>query len=241
MILSILRRWRSDFYSYNASRYHLAQFVQRAAHSVDKSSIVLDAGAGEGMYRSFFDHTHYESTDFYQVTKPYGDVSFVSNLAYIPISDKRYDMILLTQVIEHLPDPLRVLQELYRLLKDHGQLWLSGPLFFPEHEQPYDFYRYTQFGLRYLVEHAGFEVLDLQPLEGYGTTVSFQLKSATRELPLNSSAYGGGIVGITIVVLLSLSKPLFHTLAMLLDYADRKHKITDVGMCKNYCLVAVKR
>ena len=66
----------------------------------------------------------------------------------------------------------------------------SGPLFYEEHEQPYDFYRYTQFGLRYLFSSAGFIIERLAWLEGYLGTVGYQLNTMARYLPPNRAILG---------------------------------------------------
>lgn len=240
MVNKIVSKLKTVF-TFNSSRFHLNNFLTRAAQTLGPENSVLDAGSGEGLYRSLFTNTRYESTDFCQVDKTYGNVTFVSNLDHIPVKREQYDAVILTQVIEHLPCPTVVLEEIYRILKPEGRLWLSGPLFYPEHEIPYDFYRYTRYGLRYIVEQAGFEIIELQPLEGYGATFSFQLRMAIRSLPINPKSYGGGIFGFIIVGLILVAAPLFMILSKLLDHTDRLHKITEVGMCKNYCLIAQKR
>ena len=103
-------------------------------------------------YRSLFDHVTYESIDFCKVDKEYAAPTYIGDATAIPVSDGRYDfLVLMTQVLEHLPDPVKVLCEVNRVMKPASTLWLSCPLFYQEHEQPYDFFRYTQFGLRHLL------------------------------------------------------------------------------------------
>jgi SAM-dependent methyltransferase len=106
---------------------------------------VLDAGAGDSPYRERFAHVQYESADFERVPgKRYAASDYVCDLAAIPVEDHRYDLVLLSQVLEHLPEPGAVLAELRRVLKPGGTIWASAPLFYEEHEVPYDFFRYTQ-------------------------------------------------------------------------------------------------
>jgi SAM-dependent methyltransferase len=224
----------------NSSRVHLDSFMRNAARSMASQSKVLDAGAGIAPYRQHFAHTQYESADFCKVGKDYAEINYVCDLSAIPVPGDNYDDVLLTQVIEHLPDPDGVLRELHRVLKPGGRLWFSGPLFYPEHEQPYDFHRFTQFGLKRLFTAAGFQLEKLEWLEGYAGTVAFQLRLARELLPISPSAYGGGFVGVSAAMGVAAMRPAFAILARLLTAADVRHKWTESGYCKNYCGIARK-
>ena len=225
----------------NSSRYYLDAFVRESARSISTDALVLDAGAGSCPYRKYFQNARYESADFGQVDKPYGDITFRCDLGSIPVEDNRYDMVFLTQVLEHLPEPGRVLREMYRVLKPGSALWLSAPLYYEEHETPYDFYRYTQFGFRYQLEQAGFKVERIDWLEGYLGTLSYQCLIAGRALPLEAAAYGGGVVGALAVILALPTKPLFRLMSVIFGLIDKRHRFVSAkGHCKNYAIVAIK-
>src|SRR5262249_19275147 len=110
-------------------------------------------------------HAQYESADFKKLKKDYPATTYTCDLKDIPVEDCRFDYIVFNQVMEHLPEPLVVLTELHRILKCGGKMIYTGPLFYEEHEQPFDFYRYTQYGLRYLFSMAGFVIERLDWLE----------------------------------------------------------------------------
>jgi SAM-dependent methyltransferase len=208
----------------NSSRVYLDGFARRAAASVPQGACVLDAGAGSGPYRDYFTHTRYEAADFERVPgKEYSGNHYVCDLSAIPVEDSRYDLIFLTQVLEHLPHPCAVLAELHRVLKLDGQLWASAPLFYEEHEQPYDFYRYTQFGLRRLFEESGFKDLQIDWLEGYLGTLSYELDVAARALERTRLRPGRRVV---------------WGLRDLAARADLRYRITGVGHPKNYTVIA---
>jgi SAM-dependent methyltransferase len=229
------------FQQVNSSRLYLLEFAKQAASSIPKGATVLDAGAGEAPYRGLFTGAHYESTDFcLSGDKNYGNISFMCDLAHIPMPGSRYDLVLLTQVLEHVPEPGLVLQEIYRVLKPGGALWLTAPLFFEEHEIPHDYFRYTQYGLRHLLLITGFKIEKLTWLEGYCGTFSHQLINAYHSLPLRPRDYGGGLIGFLASISAILLKPAFAGLSILYSLLDARYKYTTRGLCKNYTAVAIK-
>jgi SAM-dependent methyltransferase len=203
----------------NSSRVHLDAFVRAAASSVPAGALVLDAGAGDGPYREHFASHSYESTDFEKVAKEYQSNTYVCDLAAVPVADGRFDLVLLTQVLEHLPEPLATLKEMHRITRPGCRIWASAPLFYEEHEQPYDFYRYTQFSLRRLFGEAGFSDITIEWLEGYWGTVSYELQVASR----------------------SVRRPfrrILTTAGNAFARADLRNRRTDIGHPKNYTIVA---
>ncbi len=207
---------------FNSSRWYLDRWVAAAGRvGTDKSFRVLDAGAGNAPYRKHFEHVTYETADFGEVDKEYADLDYTCRLDELPMADETYDLVLCSQVLEHIPEPVAVLKEIRRVLKPGGQAWVSAPLFFEEHEQPYDFYRYTQFAWRQMAAEADLTVESLDWLEGYYGTISYQLMMARNNLP---------IVWFPVGVVCSL-------LSLVFGFLDIKFKITHTGMPKNYCCV----
>lgn len=224
----------------HASRDHLERFLAGRASGLPAGSRVLDAGAGHCPYRGLFAHAHYETADFCQVDRRYGQIDYVCDLRAIPAEPASYDVVVCTQVLEHLPEPQAVLREYARLLKPSGQLWLTAPLYYEEHEAPHDYFRYTQYGLRHLLAGAGFEVVEFEWLEGYHAALGHQLRKAGRSLSFRPRDYGGGLVGwIAAGAALGL-QPTFSLLGYWFNFLDRRHKFTGRGHCINYALVARK-
>ena len=225
----------------NSSRTYLRRFLERAAGEVEPGQRVLDAGAGRAQYRGLFAHAHYETADFMAVKgKKYRRPDHVCDLAAIPVEDARFDHVICTQVLEHLPEPGRVLEELSRVLKPGGTLWLSAPLFYAEHERPYDFFRYTRYGLRRLLESAGFEVLEIAWLEGYFGTLSYQVRVMGRALPAARAAYGGGVSGTAMAGAARVARRAAPRVANALAGLDERVKVVDAGLPKNHTVVARK-
>jgi ubiquinone/menaquinone biosynthesis C-methylase UbiE len=225
----------------NSSRTYLYLFLARAGQAVQPGELVLDAGAGRAPYRNLFAHARYETADFLAVKgKRYAEPDYVCDLADIPVADARFDHIVLTQVLEHVPDPATVLRELRRVLKPGGTLWLTAPLFYAEHERPYDFFRYTQFGLRHLLESAGLEVVEIEWMEGYLGTLSYQARLMSKCLPSSSEDYGGGLAGLALALVAKGAKRAGRRAADGLAALDLKYKFIGKGLPKNYQVVARK-
>jgi SAM-dependent methyltransferase len=225
----------------NSSRVYQHRFLTQASKVVRPGERVLDAGAGRAPYRRLFEHAQYETADFMAMsTMKYRQPDYVCDLSAIPVEDGRFDHVLLTQVLEHLPEPGRVLAELHRVLAPGGRLWLTAPLFYAEHQAPYDFYRYTQYGMRHVLETAGFEVVSLEWMEGYLGTLSYQVRVMSKVLPTRPRDYGGGPRGTAVALGARTAKRLGGPAADLLARLDVRFKFVDRGMPKNYQVVARK-
>lgn len=85
----------------------------------------------------------------------------------LPLDDEFYDTVILSDVLEHIAEPQGLLNEVCRLLKGNGGvLLLNVPFFYPIHEEPFDFYRYTRFSLDKMCKIAGLRVLEISPMGG---------------------------------------------------------------------------
>jgi SAM-dependent methyltransferase len=95
---------------------------------------------------------------------PYLDYEFNLN-QQIPLAGDSFDTVLATDVVEHIANPSLLWQEMARLLKPAGRLIVTVPFLYGIHEMPHDYYRYTEFGLKYLCEQ---NALYVEHLEAYG-------------------------------------------------------------------------
>ena len=149
--------------------WSISQFVAWAAGQVPSGAIVLDAGAGQCQYKHLWAHVHYVAVDFAQADASwdYGQLDCLARLEHLPFREESVDAILCTEVLEHVPLPLKVLREFNRILKTDGHLFLTVPMAWEQHQKPYDYYRYTSFGLRYLLDRSGFDARRLEARGGW--------------------------------------------------------------------------
>ena len=160
-------------------REPIIALMREAAASLPEGAKVLDAGAGTAPYRELFAHCEYLTADWSASVHPGArDADIVASLDELPVSDHTFEAVLNTQVLEHVADPRKVASELFRVLVPGGRLWLTVPLTWPLHEEPYDFWRFTSHGLRHLLEGAGFRVERLEPRGGYFSTLATILAGA---------------------------------------------------------------
>lgn len=130
---------------------------------------MLDVGAGEvNRYGKFF-----KTTEVVRMDVNHGDhVDVVGSADNIPFHDGTFDSVLCTQVFEHLKDPFKSAREIHRVLKTGGKLLMTVPQTNELHEEPYDFFRYTKYGLKTMFEDAGFEVVEFEQRGGYYATLA---------------------------------------------------------------------
>ena len=97
----------------------------------------------------------------------------------LPIEDQVADTVVCFQTLEHLSEPQQLLSEAYRIMKPGAQLLLTVPFMFHVHEAPYDYFRYTQYGLEYLLKKAGFEEVRVTPDTGFWATFALKINYQT--------------------------------------------------------------
>ena len=109
---------------------------------------LLDVGCGTKPYRELFNVDSYIGLDIdAEVSRKRGVADYFYDGTSFPFPDASFDSLLCNQVLEHVFNPDEFVQEMNRVLKPDGKLLLTVPFVWDEHEQPYDYARYSSFGL----------------------------------------------------------------------------------------------
>lgn len=147
---------------------------------------LLDIGCGNKPYELLFEGliTKYIGCDIIQSNQNKVDVLSAAN--NIPLENESFDTIFSTQTIEHVEDHQGLVNEAYRLLKPGGYFILSGPMYWPLHEEPYDFFRFTKHGYRYILEKTNFNIVKIQANGGNWATSGQALIHAFESAKANS-------------------------------------------------------
>jgi SAM-dependent methyltransferase len=90
----------------------------------------------------------------------------------LPFSEGSFDGVLCTQVLEHVSHPQELLLEISRVLRPGGILILSAPFLWQEHEEPYDFFRFSSFGMRRLLSCCGLDEISMMKTTGSIETIA---------------------------------------------------------------------
>jgi SAM-dependent methyltransferase len=233
-VKALLRFYRSPlgaFYNYHA--YRLQRFVRRLSKTVRPDDTLLDVGAGDCQYKPFFaGRCKYLSQDVGGKDKSftYDQIDIRSEIYSIPLPDESVDIILCTQVLEHLKYPAQAVQEMFRLLKPGGKLYLTVPFASEEHMLPYDYFRYTRFSLDFLMREHGFNPLLIDPQGGRFITLGKGIKDLLPLLAIGRP----NLQKIVYLIQAPVVVPMLFLL-FLLDFADKNKHMT-----QNYDVIAEK-
>jgi SAM-dependent methyltransferase len=161
----------SNRHAYNWLAYKTGDHFLRNYTSYYQGTL-YDLGAGESPYKNFFLQyaQQYIAVDWagsYHDTK--ADIAADLNKP-LPIESAVADTVVSLSVMVHLCEPQTMLNEAFRILKPGGSIVLQVPWQWWIHEAPYDFFRYTPYGLKYLFEKAGFVEVVVDPQSGFFTT-----------------------------------------------------------------------
>ena len=130
---------------------------------------VLDIGGADGSrYKILFKTNQYVSLDI----DPSSNPSIVASADNLPIESESIDTILCSQMLEHVVNPQRCLEEMFRVLKKSGICIVTVPFINEEHSEPFDYYRFTRYGIIHLCEKAGFKIEQFHQRGNFYTVVT---------------------------------------------------------------------
>jgi SAM-dependent methyltransferase len=161
----------------DVGRWYVTRFVEDVAKNLATGSSILDAGAGESVYKKFFSHCNYKAIDLAvgESRWNYTNLDYIGFLHEMPIEDEIFDAVLCTQVLEHLEWPRESVKEMHRVIKPGGKLYITAPMAQNEHQVPYDFFRYTSYGLESICKNAGFHDIKITPFGGLWVRWAYEL------------------------------------------------------------------
>lgn len=209
-------------------RWYVNSFVVELAKSLPEGASILDAGAGESVYKKLFAHCDYKAIDLGvgESRWNYSNLDYIGPLHDMPIEDEIFDAVLCTQVLEHLEWPRESVKEMYRVLKPGGKLYITVPMAQIEHQVPYDFFRYTSYGLASICKDAGFQESRITPLGGLWVRWAYELPTGMSIFPStgvrnnNVNFYGIAFLPVKLAALVTIR--VLQLICLWLDRFDNK-------------------
>ena len=118
-----------------------------------------------------FNHCEYKAQDFCKYEGndlKYGKMDYICDICHIPAPDGYFDVILCTEVLEHIPHPYLAIKEFSRLLKSDGRLLITAPLGSGIHMSPYHFYGgFSPYWYEYFLPEYGFKIINIEANGGF--------------------------------------------------------------------------
>lgn len=151
--------------------------VSAIARELPEGARVLDAGAGEGAYKSYFQRQRYCGVDLGigDQSWNYEGLDVLGDLSHLPFANGSFDACINIVTLEHVKEPGSVIAELSRILRPGGRVLMIVPQDWEVHQIPHDYFRYTRYGMRYLLDKAGLERIHVYPVGGYFRLVARRL------------------------------------------------------------------
>lgn len=144
----------------------------------DLDGRVLDVGCGTKPYEKIFNGESYIGLEIdSENNRKYKKADYFYDGNIFPFDSESFDGVICNQVFEHVFNPDDFLNEINRVLRVGGSFVISVPFVWDEHEQPHDYARYSSFGLSYILQKNGFEVVDYKKSNN-GIELIFQLINA---------------------------------------------------------------
>ena len=158
----------------NVLIYHLHDTALRSALAAHGKGRMIDIGCGTKPYESLAkpyvtEHVGLDREDPFNCN---AKADIVGTAYEIPVEDASFDTAMSTAALEHLNEPEAALRECLRVLKPEGKALYTVPFFWQVHMAPWDFYRFTKFGLQHIFQKAGFEVVEIKALSGFWVTMA---------------------------------------------------------------------
>lgn len=148
---------------FQPDRYLLKKQIATLSHFIKGRILDVGSGPNGGRYRDFFSLNDYVTLDI----NPDYNPDIVGSALKIPVPDNSFDGIVCFQVLDDLKNPAEAVKEISRVLKPGGYGLISVPQSSELHDEPNDYWRFTKYGINFLLSETGLEVVEFLPRGGF--------------------------------------------------------------------------
>ena len=177
-----------SFVNLKLSKHNLESYIVRSEIYKAVSNVmplfsgkILDSGCGSMPYKNIILSNNDKVTNYIGLDIESGlnyenvNADFLWDGSIMPFEDSSFDVVISTEVMEHVPDPDSYLMEVKRVLKPGGMFFFTVPFLMSLHEVPNDYYRYTPFALEMIFKRIGFITITIKPMGGYNAAMAQML------------------------------------------------------------------
>jgi ubiquinone/menaquinone biosynthesis C-methylase UbiE len=217
-------------------------WVEKTLKSIPANLKLLDVGAGECQYKIHCDHLLYTSQDFNQYTGSgngiglqtgnwdVSQIDIVSDILKIPVENESFDVVMCTEVLEHVPNPIAAIEEMARLLKKNGTLIITAPFCSLTHFAPYHYCDgFSKYFFSYHLERLGFEIIEITPNGNYFQYLAQEMQRLT--FIINNFSKSSTF----------FIKVVSRIMIKIFEYYDSKCYGTESMLCFGFHVKAVKK
>jgi len=220
----MLKKFKQIILDYSSPQnYYLQNSIKDFSKTCGSVCRLIDVGSGRSPFIGKF---CFEIKILVDIEKR-GSVDMLSDVQALAIKDNHADLVLLTEVLEHVPDENKALKEISRILSLGGWFILSVPFLFGIHESV-DYRRWTAQGIQKLLEDHGFKIIDFQTRGGFFSTVLCIWRNMPRELLGGNFRSAMAKILSPLIALNFILCLILTPLAILLDQLDKK-KLSSTG------------
>ncbi len=177
----------------NMDKYLVRYSILNAIKNIlpELKGVLLDVGCGEMPYKKLLTSfpSNVEKYIGMDIENPLYQQNIKPDLFWegnnIPLEDNSVDCVIATEFFEHVPYPEIIMEEISRVLKPEGVLFLTVPFIWSLHTIPNDEYRYTPFALERMLKKTGFTNINLKPLGGWNASLAQTIGLWARRKPMN--------------------------------------------------------
>ena len=162
------------------------KFFDEKIKIIAREKIVLDVGSGfkfqklSPKHKKLFRSCDYKTLDIDEKYQP----DILADMMSIPLSDASVDAIICKSVLEHVKNPFKAADEIYRILKPGGKCFVYVPFLYPYHSN--DYWRFSEDGVRHLFRK--FQKIEICPVRGHFETIA-NFSPHQNKFPINTLVY----------------------------------------------------
>lgn len=221
---------------YTVRRYCVDTFFINEAARLRPGLKVIDLGGIKTNKRGEFNINEYEFDVKYANIDPVDEPDYLCDVSSVPVDDCTFDVSILGEVLEHVRNPEKVIQEALRIIKPGGTLLITTPFLFHQHSDPYDYGRYTYHWYETVLSELGVTQYTIIPQGGFFHVMAGYLKLLRYNLrgsnPISKSIY--------YFILLRIIKPLLRNMKNWDNLPEVKNNVVLSGFATGFALRIVK-